>query len=280
MSPRKRVLLLILIMAFVVVVAEAITIGILYHTAIAKQLSHLEVTAKSQARLIEAIARFDKTHNSNYPHGSMQATLSKIRDAHAKYQGYGKTGEFTLAARKNNKIVFLLSHRHHGMEEVPESVPWSSGLAEPMQLALSGKSGTLIGFDYRGEEVLAAYEPVAELNLGIVAKVDLLELRAPFIKAVLLSGLSAMVAILLGASLFLKITNPILSKLQEAVTQLSNEVKTLKGIIPICTFCKKVRNDQGYWDQVDVYVREHTEAEFNQSVCPQCLKKHYPNWMR
>jgi hypothetical protein len=89
-----------------------------------------------------------------------------------------------------------------------------------------------------------------------------------------------MVAILLGASLFLKITNPILSKLQEAVTQLSNEVKTLKGIIPICTFCKKVRNDQGYWDQVDVYVREHTEAEFNQSVCPQCLKKHYPNWMR
>jgi hypothetical protein len=176
---------------------------------------------------------------------------------------------------EKNDIVFLLSHRHYDLEN-PKPIPWDSKLAEPMRQALSGKSGTIIGLDYRGQTVLAAHEPVAELNLGIVAKIDLSEIRAPFIKASLLSGLSAIVAIILGAGLFLKITNPILRKLNEAVTQLSGEVKTLRGIFPICSFCKKVRNDKGYWDRVDVYIKQHTEAEFSHSVCPDCWNKHYP----
>lgn len=77
-----------------------------------------------------------------------------------------------------------------------------------MRRALSGQSGTVISLDYRGEKVLAAHEPVGELNLGIVAKVDLAEIRAPFIRAMLLSGLVAVVLIMLGAGLFFRITNP------------------------------------------------------------------------
>ena len=42
-------------------------------------------------------------------------------------------------------------------------------------------------------------------------------------------------------------------------------------------FCKKIRNDKGYWDQVEVYVKEHTEADFSHSVCPDCMKTHYPD---
>lgn len=277
MSPRMRVLTLFLIMVSIVVVTETITVRILYHAAITEQRSRLEETAKSQARLIEAVARFDETYSINYPHGSRQATLSQIRDAHAKYRGFGETGEFTLSTRENDHIVFLLSHRHSDLEE-PKPVPWRSELAEPMRRALSGKSGTIIGLDYRGQTVLAAHEPVAELNLGIVAKIDLSEIRAPFIRAGLLSGLSAIAAIALGAGLFFKITNPILRKLQDTVTQLSSEVKILRGIVPICSFCKKIRNDKGYWEQVDVYMREHTEAEFSHGVCPCCLKEHYPDF--
>jgi hypothetical protein len=53
-------------------------------------------------------------------------------------------------------------------------------------------------------------------------------------------------------------------------------VKTLRGIVPICSYCKKVRNDQGYWDHVDVYVRAHTEADFSHDICPTCLNEPFP----
>ena len=53
-------------------------------------------------------------------------------------------------------------------------------------------------------------------------------------------------------------------------------VKTLRGLIPICANCKKIRDDEGYWHQVEEYVREHSEAEFSHSICPECVKKLYP----
>jgi len=265
-------------MSGIVIVVEAITIGILYHTAIAEQKSRLKEAARSQARLIEAVARFDKRYSQNYPYRPRQATLNQIRDAHSKYRGFGKTGEFTLSKKENDQIVFLLDHRHHDLNH-PKPVPWDSNLSEPMRLALSGESGTIIGYDYRGEKVLAAYEPVGELNLGIVAKIDLSEIRAPFVKAALISGLFAILAIVAGAALFFKITNPILWKLQNTVANLEKalaEVKTLRGILPICSFCKKIRDDDGYWNQVEIYVKERSNADFSHSICPDCLQKHYP----
>ena len=54
------------------------------------------------------------------------------------------------------------------------------------------------------------------------------------------------------------------------------EIKTLRGILPICSFCKKVRNDTGYWEQVDVYIHRHSEADISHSICPECLEKYYP----
>lgn len=278
MRPRKRILLLIFIMFSIVLVVETITIGILYQTAIAEEKSRLKEAAKSQARLIEAVARFDKVYSRNYPYGARQATLNQIKDAHSRYAGFGTTGEFTLSKRENAQIVFLLSHRHHDLNN-PKPIPWNSGLAEPMRMALSGKSGTMIGRDYRGEKVLAAYEPVAELNLGIVAKIDLAEIRAPFVEASLISGFFAIVAIVSGAGLFIKITSPILKGLQNTVAKLEKalaEVKTLRGILPICSFCKKIRDDSGDWKQVEVYVRERSSADFSHSVCPDCMKEHYP----
>ena len=53
-------------------------------------------------------------------------------------------------------------------------------------------------------------------------------------------------------------------------------VKTLRGLLPICSSCKKIRDDHGYWKQVETYVKEHTDADFTHSVCPECIKKMYP----
>jgi hypothetical protein len=55
-----------------------------------------------------------------------------------------------------------------------------------------------------------------------------------------------------------------------------HEIKTLHGILPICSNCKKIRDDGGYWNQVEEYVKEHSDARFTHSLCPDCLKKLYP----
>jgi ABC-type multidrug transport system fused ATPase/permease subunit len=278
MSPRQRVALLILIMSIVVLTVEAITVTSLYNAAIEEEKSRLIEAAKSQARLIEAIARFDRVFSKDYPKGAREASLQQIRDAHSKYRGFGETGEFTLSKKENNQIFFLLSHRHYDLDE-PKPVPWNSELAAPMRQALSGKSGTIIGLDYRGEMVLAAHEPVQELDLGIVAKIDLAEVRAPFIRASLISGSLAIILIALGAALFLGITNPLIQRLHQTVNKLQTalaEVKTLRGILPICSFCKKIRDDEGAWNQVEAYVQKHSEANFSHGICPDCLQVHYP----
>ena len=54
-----------------------------------------------------------------------------------------------------------------------------------------------------------------------------------------------------------------------------SEVKRLRGILPICANCKKIRDDAGYWHQVEMYVTDHTDAEFSHSICPDCMKKLY-----
>jgi sigma-B regulation protein RsbU (phosphoserine phosphatase) len=55
------------------------------------------------------------------------------------------------------------------------------------------------------------------------------------------------------------------------------QIKTLRGIVPICSNCKKIRNDKGYWQQVEVYVHNHTEAEFTHGICPDCIQELYPD---
>ncbi len=56
-----------------------------------------------------------------------------------------------------------------------------------------------------------------------------------------------------------------------------NEVKTLKGMLPICANCKKVRDDSGYWNKIEDYIRDHSEAEFSHGICPECFRKLYPD---
>ena len=64
-------------------------------------------------------------------------------------------------------------------------------------------------------------------------------------------------------------------ELQEAIS----EVKILSGFLPICTSCKKIRDDQGDWYQIEAYIRENSEAEFSHGVCPDCAKKLYPDYV-
>jgi DNA-binding NtrC family response regulator len=62
--------------------------------------------------------------------------------------------------------------------------------------------------------------------------------------------------------------------LQEALAT----VKRLSGLLPICSSCKRVRDDQGYWTQIEEYIHEHSEADFSHGICPECMKKLYPEY--
>jgi PAS domain S-box-containing protein len=64
----------------------------------------------------------------------------------------------------------------------------------------------------------------------------------------------------------------LIDKLQDALAK----IKTLRGIIPICAACKKIRDDKGYWNQLESYIKEHSEADFSHGICPECAKELYP----
>ena len=63
--------------------------------------------------------------------------------------------------------------------------------------------------------------------------------------------------------------NTLIAELEKALA----EVKTLQGIIPICAYCKKIRDDEGVWNQLEAYIHSHSSAEFSHGACPECFKK-------
>jgi len=65
-------------------------------------------------------------------------------------------------------------------------------------------------------------------------------------------------------------------ELKEALSK----VKLLSGLLPICASCKKVRNDKGYWEQIEIYIRDHSEARFTHGICPECAEKLYPEYYK
>jgi len=229
MRERKRILLLVSIMASSTLIVVGITIGTLYRAAISEERDRLLETVQSQARLIEAVARFDAIYSkAAVSGGARAATLHQIVEAHQNYEQSGRTMEFTLAERKDDSIIFLLRHRHDGLEKHLDAVGFDSHLAEPMRQALLGRSGTIVGADYRGEVVLAAHEPVSELNSGIVAKIDLAEIRAPFIRAGAIAVFFAVFAVIVGATLFFRISNPLIRQIERHNVELSTVNKNLE----------------------------------------------------
>jgi PAS domain S-box-containing protein len=68
--------------------------------------------------------------------------------------------------------------------------------------------------------------------------------------------------------------NELIAHLNETLSK----VKTLSGLLPICASCKNIRDDHGYWQKLEIFVREHSEAEFSHSICPDCMKELYPEF--
>ncbi len=68
----------------------------------------------------------------------------------------------------------------------------------------------------------------------------------------------------------------LISELQDALAQ----VKTLRGLLPICAWCKKIRDDQGYWTRIESYIKAHTDADFSHGICPACAAEKFPEYFK
>jgi diguanylate cyclase (GGDEF)-like protein/PAS domain S-box-containing protein len=231
LSHRKTFLALIMLMALIAIAVAGITLVVLYNAAYQEQAKRLTDIAQSKARLLEAFATYNLQQLSKS--AAFAATIEQVRDAHKNLPGFGRTGEFVLAQRTDGQIRFLLNSRHDGFAQ-SKPLPIDSAYAEPIRRALSGQAGVIKGPDYRGEEVLAAYEPVGVFNLGIVAKIDVTEFEAPFIRAGLIAAGAGLILIILGTLVFLKISSPVISSAEKSESQLKTILNTVvDGIITI-----------------------------------------------
>ena len=192
MAESKRIVWLIVVMMAAVTVSTAVAITVLYRTAFERERAHLIQNADDQAHLMEAVARFDQAHHGDHPGSSEADTLSQVESAFHRFPSEGQIAEITVAQRSGDHIVYLVTHGRVGTGDV-EPIPLDSKLAEPMRRALSGHSGSMIGLDYRGVTVLAAYHPIPILDAGVVAKMDLADIRAPFLRgAAMVIGLASL----------------------------------------------------------------------------------------
>ncbi len=241
MNYRKRFLSLFLLMVSSVLITVCSTVYLLYNVTLNQQKQRLQESAQSRARIVEALVDYHigelrtKSGDLFDIQESLSLTLQQLLTAHQRFRGFGETGEFTLARLDEDQMIFLMRHRHSNVAW-PKPLPLQSPLAEPMSLALSGVSGTIIGQDYRGETVVAAHEPVLFFSSdardierwGIVAKIDLAEIREPFQRAVYISVVCALVLICGSVFIFVKISDPILKVLSERNENLEKlvEVRT------------------------------------------------------
>jgi len=101
-----------------------------------------------------------------------------------------------------------------------------------------------------------------------------------FSSSMLVWSLSFMISSALIGVFWGKIKHTVKEK-TEAIERLNKaleEVKTLSGFLPICASCKKIRDDKGYWNQIEAYISEHSEAQFSHGICPECTKTLYPDF--
>lgn len=155
-----------------------ISIAVLFNAVIDEDKSRLTQIVRSQARLMEAVAEFDIKHaEENHPGSAFGSTIKQIVAAHKSLDGFGKTGEFVIGKLLDGKAAILQEPRYKGdiNFQVPEFVP------VPMQKALAGERGEIVAADYKGHQVLASFEPVSILNIGLVAKIDMDEVYRPFL---------------------------------------------------------------------------------------------------
>lgn len=215
------------ILICVVLIVTSAAFWALYSVVLSQSKIQLEELAKSQARLIESVAKFNAIHSSEGV--SRAATISQIRESHYRYQGFGRTGEILLGQLRDEMIYFILPDPDQNFE-VPKPLHLDEHRNTPMAQALLKGSGVIQAPDLDDVEVLAAYEYLPFFEAGLVVKVDLEDIRYPFFNAALISSVFAIISLIVGTLLYSRLTEPLIREVFIANDQLKQREAKLENL--------------------------------------------------
>jgi len=226
MTERRRILVSsIVILVLVSGAAAALVEAVLRQTSLEQHRARLEHLVRHRASIIKSVLLDSVLRQGEVrPAEVREEELRRIAEVYKTFRRFGETGEFTLALAKGDRIEWLVPHwdLDPGSEEETDT---RAGLAEPMQRALRGESGVMVGLDYRGESVLAAYEAIPEIDGGIVAKIDISEINAPFVHAGLLASGIVVAVVALGAAFMVRATSPSIQRIESRVAERTAELQ-------------------------------------------------------
>ena len=209
---KRRTFYLLVIMLLITLIVTGISIVILYNVVIDQRKERLQILCETQANIIKSL--YKQTNHD-------EKKIIDILNAQFDYIGtINKSSEFVIARRKNDSIMFITRYRNFNFSH-PQTIPFNSNHAIPMKYALEKNTGFVKGNDYSSTVVMAYCIYIPELKWGIVAKIDMSEVRAPFQKAALIAFLSALILAVAGAFLFRRISDPILKRIIRSEYQMS-----------------------------------------------------------
>ncbi|MCR4376630.1 MAG: PAS domain S-box protein [Rhodospirillales bacterium] len=214
-SPSEvRLKLHMVMLAYVMVLVTALSVfgGLYLHYN--ASLGQLRVTLlesiTSQVAMINQFTTLKQKQSNQSDAVMRQLMIDDVLQINRRRLGIG---EYTIAEIADEKIHFLL-RQHFWDQKSLGVIPIASSLAEPMRLALAGRTGTVIGPDYRSVEVLAAYGYVDQLDIGIVLKMDMHDIQAPYIEAATYGSVLAFILIMAGLAIYVRLTTPIIRSTQ------------------------------------------------------------------
>jgi len=209
---RSRILLLILVMTSVVLILGSTIIMTLFFSSADANKQIMTTFAENQANQIRSIVLLSKKpHLQGKPD---QAVLDYVQFTYEKTPPITETAEVMFAYRDGDDIHFLSPFRL--ADDLPRQYAITDPAMKPLTLAFNdGGSGLVTTRDYRGKHVLAAYAAVEGTNLAVMTKIDIDEVRGPFVSTGIAAAVASFVLIFVGTYLFQRIGNPLIQRLEE-----------------------------------------------------------------
>ncbi len=219
----------------------------------------------------------------------LKKQLFQIRNAH-------KTCRFLyiMGRKKDGSVFFFLDSQTPGSKDyAPPGLIYEEVPDEYLSVFDSGKNQTVGPITDRWGTLVTSLVPLYRPGTKELTAVLGMDIEADNWNKIILrqcmlpSSLTFLIMLLLISIIFLdynrhrnkeqyKKTKILVAELKKSAQQ----IKTLHGLLPICSSCKRIRDDGGYWNKIEEYIKEHSKAEFTHSICPECAKKLYPEFFK